>query len=203
MQRAIAEYPVRTFYAGRVQCAAAPRPPLPVPAYSMLAVASGDKGQGASGSNDMEAWGVTRLAIALREVARRLNLNMAIITPYNAHKELIKRNLKALQQDQTELVEVNTVDSFQGQERDIIIVSLARSHGVGFLTDAGRLNVMLTRAKHALVIALNPHAFMRNDQWRTLVEDAQRRRLLRQLPNKMCQPLAPGQPVEEILQYIN
>ncbi|XP_063363245.1 uncharacterized protein LOC134652023 [Cydia amplana] len=203
MQRAIAEYPVRTFYAGRVACAPAPRPPLPVPPYCLLAVASGDKGQGASGSNDMEAWGVSRLAIALSEVARRLNLNMAIITPYNAHKELIKRNLKALQQDQSEPVEVNTVDSFQGQERDIIIVSLARSHGVGFLTDAGRLNVMLTRAKHALVIALNPHAFMRNEQWRTLVEDAQSRRLLRQLPNKMCQPLAPGQPVEEILQYIN
>ncbi|XP_063535116.1 uncharacterized protein LOC134745105 [Cydia strobilella] len=203
MQRAIAEYPVRTFYAGRVACAPVPRPPLPVLPYSILSVASGDKGQGASGSNDMEAWGVTRLAIALREVARRLNLNMAIITPYNAHKELIKRNLKALQQDQSEPVEVNTVDSFQGQERDIIIVSLARSHGVGFLTDAGRLNVMLTRARHALVIALNPHAFMRNDQWRTLVEDAQRRGLLRPLPNKMCQPLAPGQPVEEILQYIN
>lgn len=203
MQRAIAEYPVRTFYAGRVLCAAGLRPPLPVLPYSILAVASGDKGQGASGSNDMEAWGVTRLAVALREVARRLGLNMAVITPYNAHKELIKRNLKALQQDQSEPIEVNTVDSFQGQERDIIIVSLARSHGVGFLTDAGRLNVMLTRARHALVIALNPHAFMRNDQWRTLVEDAQRRRLLRQLPNKMCQPVAPGQPVEEILQYIN
>ncbi|XP_063382539.1 uncharacterized protein LOC134668959 [Cydia fagiglandana] len=203
MQRAIAEYPVRAFYAGRVACAPAPRPALPVLPYAILAVASGDKGQGASGSNDMEAWGVTRLALALREVARRLDLNMAIITPYNAHKELIKRNLKALQQDQSEPVEVNTVDSFQGQERDIIIVSLARSHGVGFLTDAGRLNVMLTRAKHALVIALNPHAFMRNDQWRTLVEDAQKRRVLRQLPIKMCQPLIPGQPVEEILQYIN
>jgi ATP-dependent RNA/DNA helicase IGHMBP2 len=60
----------------------------------------------------------------------------------------------------SEPVEVNTVDSFQGQERDIIVVSLARSHGVGFLTDAGRLNVMLTRARHALIIALNPNAVM-------------------------------------------
>lgn len=57
-------------------------------------------------------------------------------------------------------IEVNTVDSFQGQERDVVVVSLARSHGVGFLTDAGRMNVMLTRAKHALVICLNPHAML-------------------------------------------
>lgn len=57
-------------------------------------------------------------------------------------------------------VEVNTVDSFQGQERDVVVVSLARSSGVGFLTDAGRMNVMLTRARHQLVVCLNPMAFV-------------------------------------------
>lgn len=57
-------------------------------------------------------------------------------------------------------VEVNTVDSFQGQERDVVVVSLARSQGVGFLTDAGRMNVMLTRARHALLVCLNPHAVL-------------------------------------------
>lgn len=61
-------------------------------------------------------------------------------------------------EDTSAPVEVNTVDSFQGQERDVVVVSLARSHGVGFLTDAGRMNVMLTRAKHALLVCLNPHA---------------------------------------------
>ena len=57
-------------------------------------------------------------------------------------------------------VEVNTVDSFQGQERDVVLVSLARSHGVGFLTDAGRMNVMLTRARHSLLVCLNHNALL-------------------------------------------
>lgn len=58
------------------------------------------------------------------------------------------------------LVEVNTIDSFQGQERDVVVVSLARSQGLGFLTDIGRMNVMLTRAKHTLIICLNPFALL-------------------------------------------
>ncbi|KAI8426195.1 hypothetical protein MSG28_005125 [Choristoneura fumiferana] len=201
MHPAIADYPNRAFYAGRVLSAAAPRPDIPLPPYTLLTIASGDKGQGLSGGNEMEAWGVARLVVALYEVTRRMELSLAVITPYNAQKELIKRNLRAIQ-NTPDQVEVNTVDSFQGQERDIVVVSLARSHGVGFLTDSGRVNVMLTRAKHALIVALNPQAVMRNDQWRTLVEDAQRRRLLRDLPNKMCQRLNPGQPVEDILQYV-
>lgn len=57
-------------------------------------------------------------------------------------------------------MEVNTVDSFQGQERDVVLVSLARSAGLGFLADAGRMNVMLTRARHALLVCLNHHALL-------------------------------------------
>ena len=50
---------------------------------------------------------------------------------------------------------VNTIDSFQGQEKDVVIFSIGRSQGIGFLADHQRLNVALTRAKYSLIICGN------------------------------------------------
>ena len=63
---------------------------------------------------------------------------------------------------------VNTVDSFQGQEKDIIVVSTARSNRndqVGFLTDERRINVALTRAKHLLIVVGNGDTLGSNEVW--------------------------------------
>ncbi|PZC74450.1 hypothetical protein B5X24_HaOG207853 [Helicoverpa armigera] len=182
MQPDIADYPSRAFYDGRIISVPPTRPDIDIPAYNIISISSGDKGQGLSGANELEAWGVSRLVAALLRRLRARRLRLAVITPYNAHKDLIKRHLRTLQLGDNQ-VEVNTVDSFQGQERDVVVVSLARSQGVGFLTDAGRMN--------------------KNHQWRTLVEDAQRRNLYRELPNKMCQPITAAQlPSDNILSYI-
>ncbi|XP_022830083.1 probable helicase senataxin [Spodoptera litura] len=198
----IADYPSRAFYNGRVMNVPPVRPSLPIPPYNIVGISSGDKAQGVNGANEMEAWGVTRLVLALSQALRSAGMRIAVITPYNGHKDLIKRHLKTLNLSESQ-VEVNTVDSFQGQERDVVVVSLARSQGVGFLTDAGRMNVMLTRARHAMLICLNPHALLKNLQWRTLVEDAQRRNMYKVLPHKMCQPITAAQlPNDNILDYI-
>jgi senataxin len=74
-------------------------------------------------------------------------------------------------------VTVNTVDSFQGQERDIIIISTAKTDGVGFLDDPHRLNVALTRAKHCLVICGNFHELSKVRVWNKLLADATARRV--------------------------
>ncbi|WP_027339459.1 IGHMBP2 family helicase [Halonatronum saccharophilum] len=75
--------------------------------------------------------------------------SLGIITPYKDQVDRIKKLLKY------DKVEVNTVDAFQGREKEIIILSLVRSNkegNIGFLRDIRRLNVSLSRAKRKLVI---------------------------------------------------
>jgi ATP-dependent RNA/DNA helicase IGHMBP2 len=83
--------------------------------------------------------------------------NIGIISPYRAQVALLQETLKAgLLMDQISCnLSINTVDSFQGQERDIIYISLVRSNEkgeIGFLSDIRRMNVAMTRARKKLVI---------------------------------------------------
>ena len=59
-------------------------------------------------------------------------------------------------------VEVCTVDRFQGQEADIVFLSMVRRRGVGFLDNRNRLNVALTRAKYQMVIVGDKRPFLRS-----------------------------------------
>jgi senataxin len=72
------------------------------------------------------------------------------------------------------------VDGFQGQEKDIIVLSCVRSgpnlRTIGFLKDERRMNVALTRAKSSLFIIGNASTLERSDEkWRTIVGDARSR----------------------------
>jgi superfamily I DNA and/or RNA helicase len=76
-------------------------------------------------------------------------INAGIISPYREQVELLKKAAELAHLD------INTVDSFQGQERDIIYVSLVRSNPdgeIGFLKDYRRMNVAMTRARKKLVV---------------------------------------------------
>lgn len=68
--------------------------------------------------------------------------------------------------------EVNSVDGFQGREKEIIILSCVRSRGnqLGFLEDQRRLNVSITRAKFALIIIGNFETLSQNQTWSSLIE---------------------------------
>ncbi len=73
--------------------------------------------------------------------------SIGIITPYRSQLSEIQQNIVN--------ADCNTVDSFQGQERDIIIISLVRSNEngeIGFLSDYRRMNVAMTRAKKKLIV---------------------------------------------------
>lgn len=84
-------------------------------------------------------------------------VDFGIISPYRAQVQylrgLIRRDeyLRPLKK----LITVNTVDAFQGQERDVILVSLVRANEagqIGFLSDLRRMNVAITRARYKLII---------------------------------------------------
>ncbi len=104
-----------------------------------------------------------------RQRALDESIDVGVISPYRAQvqhlRQLVKRDetLRPLRH----LITVNTVDGFQGQERDIIIISMVRSNAggeIGFLSDLRRMNVAMTRARMKLIIlgsrsTLTRHAF--------------------------------------------
>ena len=73
-------------------------------------------------------------------------------------------------------IELNTVDAFQGREKDVILISCVRGYGaeqtgsIGFLSDERRMNVALTRAKHALIVIGNAITLKGNTLWRAYIE---------------------------------
>jgi len=69
-------------------------------------------------------------------------------------------------------IQVNTVDSYQGQENDIVILSTVQSDGkIGFLRNANRVNVSLTRARNSLIIIGNMETLRTNVHWSKIIMD--------------------------------
>jgi len=80
---------------------------------------------------------------------------IGIISPYAAQVKLIKQHIEDEELHRGLNIEVNSIDGFQGQEKDLILISLVRSNEngeIGFLADERRLNVGMTRAKKKLVM---------------------------------------------------
>ena len=83
--------------------------------------------------------------------------SIAVISPYSEQIRLLKEQLTNTQALLPFLphISVNTIDSFQGQERDMVIISMTRSNAegvIGFLADIRRMNVAMTRARKKLVV---------------------------------------------------
>ena len=84
-------------------------------------------------------------------------LDIGIISPYKGQVQLLRRMLRkdSYWKPLRPLISINTVDGFQGQERDIILISMVRHNEqgqVGFLSDLRRMNVAITRARMKLII---------------------------------------------------
>ncbi len=82
------------------------------------------------------------------------NISIGIIAPYSAQVKHLKDRISEFE-DLQDKVAVNTVDSFQGQERDVIYISMVRSNeegNIGFLSDYRRMNVAMTRARKKLIL---------------------------------------------------
>ena len=98
-------------------------------------------------------------------------LDVGIISPYKVQTQYLRQQIRKREEFRPfrQFISVNTVDGFQGQERDIILISLVRSNDsgqIGFLSDLRRMNVAMTRARMKLIIfgdkeTLRHHAFYR------------------------------------------
>ncbi|KAL7279197.1 hypothetical protein ACG7TL_007037 [Trametes sanguinea] len=107
---------------------------------------SGERKHGTSLHNPNERAVVLKIAKQLQEDGK----NYAIITPYDSQRSFLEEEMK--KEGLIWQEKCFNVDSFQGNEKDFIIVSLVRSNGLGFLADYRRTNVMLTRCKRGMYI---------------------------------------------------
>lgn len=102
-------------------------------------------------------------------------IDIGIISPYQAQVQYLRRLLKGRSffTPYKQLISVNTVDGFQGQERDVIIISLVRSNEkgeIGFLNDLRRMNVAITRARMKLIILGNAATLTRHPFYKQLFD---------------------------------
>lgn len=201
MNRDIMAFPSRWFYGGRLQASpeAADRQVSPLDTPLMWLDTSGNTAHteqsdySDSTDNDKERRTRTgslsnaeeaRLVIhTLRDYIDMISpqrienerIDFGIITPYRGQARLIRRLLR-LQHYFRRLrrhITVGTVDGFQGQERDVMVISLVRDNAdgnIGFLRDLRRMNVAITRARMKLIIIGNAATLSRHRFYRELAD---------------------------------
>ena len=105
-------------------------------------------------------------------------LDVGIISPYRAQVQYLRQQIRKKEwiKPFRTRISVNTVDGFQGQERDIIVISLVRSNDdgqIGFLRDLRRMNVAITRARMKVIILGDRQTLTRHPFYRKLYQYVQ------------------------------
>ncbi|XBI58787.1 hypothetical protein VPH35_039966 [Triticum aestivum] len=159
---------------------------LPFGSYTLINVADGreDKeGTGNSRRNMVEVAIVFHLIHTIFKSWKKTGqcFSIGVVSPYNAQVDAIKTRLgKKYDKCDGFHVRLKSIEGFQGEEDDIIILSTVRSNGrgvLGFLADNQRTNVALTRARHCLWIVGNARTLYKSGtEWTDLVADAERRK---------------------------
>jgi senataxin len=167
MHPQIREFPSRYFYQGRLTDSETVvklpdesyyRDAL-MPPYIFYDISHGresHRGGSSSYQNVHEAQFALRLYEHLQKLVKAnggKKASVGIITPYKLQLKCLQREFEeVMNTEEGKDIYINTVDAFQGQERDVIIMSCVRAsnHGVGFVADIRRMNVALTRARRAL-----------------------------------------------------
>lgn len=196
MHPAISAFPSKAFYDGALLdwegVEASCQPPMPyfdIPIFKpvvLFSLDSEDQAENTSRINKQEAQFIVQIVDMLKCLFPYLpkyrdnwTEKIGIISPYAEQVKLISKHLKALlgvdPRDPCP-IDVNTVDSFQGREKDLVIFSAVRSQyvgdkvaatkaNVGFLADQRRMNVALTRARLNMWVVGNGRYLQANPQW--------------------------------------
>lgn len=192
MHPVLSEFPSNMFYEGTLQNGVSQEQRTPPGTDSLwpnphrpmyFLVNNGSEEIGASGTSFLNR---TEAASVEKIVTMMLKANITpdqigVITPYEGQRAFVVSYMQKNGSQRSELykeIEVASVDSFQGREKDFIIVSCVRSNtqqGIGFLRDPRRLNVALTRARYGIIIVGNPRLLARNPLWYSLLTHFQER----------------------------
>lgn len=102
-------------------------------------------------------------------------IDVGLISPYRAQVQYLRQLIRKREyfKPYRHLITVNTVDGFQGQERDVILISMVRSNDdgqIGFLRDLRRMNVAITRARMKLIVLGNAETLTRHPFYKRLYE---------------------------------
>lgn len=185
---AILDLPSNLFYEGKLlackenSCSAIPSSDLlPNKEFPILFIGiqgcDEREGNNPSWFNRIEASKVVDFIQKLRDSSSMSEADIGVITPYQQQVVKIR---KVLETYDMLGVKVGSVEQFQGQEREVIIVSTVRStlkhtefdraHCLGFLSNPRRFNVAVTRARSLLVIIGNPHIVSKDPYWEKLLQ---------------------------------
>ena len=150
----IGDWPARYFYGGKLSHGSSGSKCNYLIPFTLCNVVGETRQAGGGSWNKVEEKVVMAAIEAVKFLTeeKRAEQSIGVITFYAKQKQNI---LAEVNRRRLEKTTVNTVDGFQGSERDVIIISCVRSgqgQGIGFLQDRQRLNVALTRAKHCLIV---------------------------------------------------
>ena len=175
------EHPSRYFYDGLVSCANGRRVAAPPKGFAwpggrpLCFVHCGHNLEASlpSGgrSNPVEAALVGRIVAGVMRAGDVVPRNVAVIAPYAAQVDELRGAL-------ARACRVGTVDSFQGQETDLVVFSATRSNelgDLGFLRDPRRLCVAITRARRGLVMVGDARTLRSSHHWAALIESCESR----------------------------
>lgn len=193
MHPGISHFPSKTFYNGRLKDGIDssarehpkgfpwPNKEIPVAFVNVEGNEETSPFAGSSKQNRQEAEVVLRIVEDFLTKGKLSPKQIGIISPYNGQVKILKDSLEAKgglgPQGRYRKLNVNSVDGYQGREKDVIVLSTVRANAkgrVGFLKDWRRLNVAVTRAREGLVV-VGHAATLRNDEhwnlWLNWVED--------------------------------
>lgn len=160
------------FYDGNLSTAAmtasARQNPFPVVFYDQLEGKEGKKkskesgGGGSSWQNPQEAEEVLKIVRMLTQHGGHAQSQINVLTFYNSQRFLIANRLK-----DAKLADVDclSVDSMQGREIDIVVLSCVRTGGLGFLSNWRRINVALSRARESIYVVGNGNVLRQDRRW--------------------------------------
>ncbi|EAY94135.1 hypothetical protein OsI_15908 [Oryza sativa Indica Group] len=124
--------------------------------------------------------------MAMRYPELKSSSQVAVISPYRHQVKLLKDHFRSTFGDQSkEVIDVNTVDGFQGREKEVVIFSCVRCNKeqkIGFVSDFRRMNVAITRARSAVLVVGSASTLKEDKHWNNLVESAKERGRYFQVP---------------------